>query len=294
MSKRTRNNLTVVTGAPAPAVAGTLGNILLPFVDAARVCDRVVARQKRLAAAVDRMLPYRGDAMPSSLSVNASINELLPGDAEVTLSEPDLRTIEQAAAMLAKLNPPELYEDFDEGVLRREVVAHRIGLMLGAFPGTAPGSAEIFVSGLLAHTETLSLSYLALQTGCAQVERRRATLPSIAVVMAALEEHEERWSDRRSAVDSLIEMAALARDDLVQLRQRLADHIEAERCRRAIWHATNHCAYARHRVEVFRAGLMRIEAERENAERDLAAAEAKLAKAEHDLAAAKAEPVEGD
>src|SRR5262249_17515792 len=140
-------------------------NVLAPLKKLVKLCDQIVERE----------------------------NQIMNEEREwiCMLDDCDRKMIEEAKELINRLDPDPAYdfdEDNDSRTLKREVVAKRLALMLDSFPGSQSANGANFTTMLLEHVcdacacEHQSVSLLALQSGCAELEANRSTVPSIKVV----------------------------------------------------------------------------------------------------------------
>jgi hypothetical protein len=203
-----------------------LGKNVLKLKQLADLGDELVARLDEIREAARDLHRLRRDANITHLSIE------LPSEEEISVSEHDREQAERARALLELLDPDDAYTDATEddngGGLKRSVIASRLSMLLEAF---ASGAQEGFALMLLEHVAAADdVTFLALQSACADLEVTRKSPPSIAAVMDALHEHQSRWDQRRTAIYNLVRWSERWRDDLRAVRAK----IEAEKRARAI------------------------------------------------------------
>jgi hypothetical protein len=95
-------------------------------------------------------------------------------------------------------NRKELYEpETKGGRLSKRVVSESMGLLLASVPNSNVGSPEVFAQMMIEEVYAAEPSACTLESACRHIRRTIKKFgPSIADVLAALEEQNERWSDR--------------------------------------------------------------------------------------------------
>jgi hypothetical protein len=140
-----------------------------------------------------------------------------------TLSEYDNATLARCEAAMETLDAAENYEDNDreEGDLRRNVVSVRLAMLIGAFPNGSPSDPEIFARLMIEHALTVeNLSLLALDSACRQIVATQKFLPTTSELLKALNQQQENWDRRYSAIYRLADTSRRVLARIEALRRR--------------------------------------------------------------------------
>src|SRR5262245_42391281 len=123
-------------------------NQLLQFKALAELADQIVEREEEINR-LRREIPEPDD---SRYNIDDLIKQL-PNERLLALNDNDRELLARAKALLEQLDPRENYQDVADDeeadnevdVLKRSVVAERLAVMLGAFPGSQPASPQAFL-----------------------------------------------------------------------------------------------------------------------------------------------------
>jgi hypothetical protein len=128
-------------------------------------------------------------------------------------------------------DPAEAYDD-DGDVIEARVWAH-IGLLLSSYNANS-GNEEAYVGAMVGEVLTVQFSEVALKLACSQLRKKLKFLPTTAEVIEAIEEQQELWADRSSAISCCDEVAEELREKLkVATELEAADKVKREEERRA-------------------------------------------------------------
>jgi DNA-binding protein H-NS len=116
----------------------------------------------------------------------------------------DKQKIARCRLWLNEIDCADCYEEGDEDdeqpILRKKIISKRLALMLGAVHIGGPQTPEAFLKMLLEHVYDAEVSYLALESGCRQIEQTQKYVPTISEVLKVLKAHEEQWDKRKWAL----------------------------------------------------------------------------------------------
>jgi hypothetical protein len=192
-------------------------------------------------------------------------------------------------------------ENYDEGVLKHEHVAKRLGILVGSFPNANPHSPQGYARMLIEHVAAIEdLSDIALESACRALVEMQKFAPAISEIVATINKHIEQWSARESALGRIDNVRARTIEILrkreqeqakqererevreacqeaqraMQTTQRLAKEIEAEKAKLATL-IEQHAAAEKRESELLRE-LRKVARppEEADAEAEAAAAEA--------------------
>src|SRR5262249_7172635 len=139
--------------------------VLRPYTTLAELADYLTERYDEIVQKRRHVLSLRyGDAsqLPSAC---------VPDESEFRISDHVRETLNRAQVLLARLDPEDAYEpyrdeaedtdggdDGDEGGnLKRDVIAKRLAIMLGSFPGGAVADPDAFLEMLLQHVAAANI-----------------------------------------------------------------------------------------------------------------------------------------
>jgi hypothetical protein len=196
--------ITVTRRLPA---ARKLANDWRAFSKLMTECDELVAVEEALRERLDELSERRpGAALDMEIS-----------DAE--LDEETKAQIERCKQALERFDPPEHYEENDNegGVLKSEIIAERLALMLGCVDtGPTNTEPEAFARMMVTHVYDSEITYPALLSGCRAIEQAQKPVRSIGYVLEVLEEHRGEWADRKLAIYWTESTANRLRDAIVE------------------------------------------------------------------------------
>jgi DNA repair exonuclease SbcCD ATPase subunit len=106
--------------------------------------------------------------------------------------------------------------------VKQEVIAQRLAVLL-ACVDTGPTSVEPkgFALMLLTHIGDTGIGYLALESGCREIEANKKRIHSVAEVLEVLKAHEEQWGERRWTISHIENDALCLQVDIEKAQQRL-------------------------------------------------------------------------
>jgi hypothetical protein len=194
-------------------------------------------------------------------------------------NDADKHTLKRFQELLALLDPEdEYYEDDidDRGIhqglrLKRNVIKNRLAILVGSKHIGSPTTPEVYVQQLLNYVaDEDGLTYLALESACRELEGQRKWLPDISEVLALVREHQERWSERLSAIRSIKTVTRFLADEVREFPAKK----ELERA------VLNHGSGLNH-LDITKREAIQKQAAAAKAAQEVEAAMAKLAKA-HD------------
>jgi hypothetical protein len=225
--------------------------------------------------------------------------EPLPDPVQAELDEHEQWMVTKCRELMKRLDPADAYETDDDddddewydGIrwLKRSHIGKRLSLLIAAMPAGKAGTPDGFVKMLLEHVADTEMSALVLEDACRDLERHAKFLPTISEVLAAIEKHQNEWSNRRRAIRGITreseELQALIRKlqpkvamELAQAKQRDAKLHWLERisiCSRASQEVAmrqNQAREAYQRVETAMAHMAAMEQKLDDAAQALAAA----------------------
>jgi len=180
---------------------------------------------------------------------------------EAEVSEETKAQIERCKQALERFDRPEHYEE-NEGVLRSEIIAERLSLMLGRVDtGPTNTEPEAFARMMVAHVYDAEIRYPALLSGCRAIEQEQKPVRSIGYVLEVLEEHQAEWRDRRLAIYWTESTANRLRDEIVEAQAKLSLEQAEENVKRLQRAADTHARLLeRHREACEEAKRAAIEA----------------------------------
>ncbi|MCA1390769.1 hypothetical protein I6F20_17015 [Bradyrhizobium sp. IC3123] len=133
--------------------------------------------------------------------------------AQAELSEYDKQLLASCKEALELLDAESNYEDDDRDYseLRRNVIKARLAMLIGAFPNGAPSDPDVYVRVMLEHVCSMdSFCLPALDAACYDIVATQRFLPTVSEVVAAITQHQERWSRRFWAISQLAERSRRA------------------------------------------------------------------------------------
>jgi hypothetical protein len=138
----------------------------------------------------------------AALKAGQPLTKPPPDEREAKLSAYHEKLVQRCNEAIEALDPETNYEDSDrEADLRRDVISVRLAMLVGSFPAGAPGDPEVFVTVMLEHICAIEgLSFIALDAACRQITTSQKFLPAISEVVEALEEQQELWDTRVTAI----------------------------------------------------------------------------------------------
>jgi hypothetical protein len=148
-----------------------------------------------------------------------------PSADDLRLDDHVKKKIARCGAWLDKIDTDDLYDIDEHGdrVLRKSIVADRLGMMLSTLVGE-PSNPAAALSLMLQHIYAAELSYPALEGGCRDIEAgpkpyaHRNPGEFLKVFVA----EEERWRRRRDAISGLEELAEYVLTFVPQAQARFA------------------------------------------------------------------------
>ena len=147
-------------------------------------------------------------------------------------------TIARCRALLQQIDREELYEDDtdddDNRILKQEVIAERLTVLLGCVD-IGPTSIEPkgFVLMLLTHIDDVGIEYLALESGCREIEANKKKIHSVAEVLEVLKAHQEQWGTRCWAIRDIENIAHRLQADIEEAQRLLEREQERTKGRQA-------------------------------------------------------------
>jgi hypothetical protein len=178
----------------SPKDAGS--RVVVPIEQARALAKPKPARWrdfKRLVADADELEEYYGTLMKADSQTVAELER----DAEWCQE-----LVAKSRAGLARFDPPENYEDDDEGedVLCQAYIAKRIGVMVASFPNANPACPDGYVRMLIEHVSATKASALSLESACREIVETQKFAPAISEVMEVIAKHIDEWSQRRFVI----------------------------------------------------------------------------------------------
>lgn len=211
-----------------------------PVLPAARKVARGWKQFGSLLRGTDEILEEQRRLRDVRIELNRrAASEAVPELRQAQLSEMTKVTLARCRALLQQIDREELYEDDtdddDNPILKQEVLAQRLAVLL-ACVDTGPTSIEPkgFVVMLLKYVGDAGIGYLALESGCREIEANKKRIHSVAEMLEVLKAHEEQWWNWRSAISRIENDARRLQADIEEA-QRL---LERERERAKVTQAT--------------------------------------------------------
>jgi hypothetical protein len=242
--------------------------------------DYIVARGERLGE-----IETVARQQKAAIERGEWISELL--NVKPVWDEHDEATLARCIDTLARLDPPESYEDDDpdEGVLRREIVGERLAMLIGAYPNGAPSDPDAYVAMLLEEVAAIDgLMLPALDAACRDLRRTQKFLPAISEVVDVLKQHRTTWIERLCAIREIKRTFREAAEAVEALRP-LA---EAAAKQRAVDRARHVVDGAHAQMRIARDAAIKAQHQSAAAAQDVTHKLAALAKCEAEIDAAAA------
>jgi len=181
----------------------------------------------RLAADADELVEMNQEAWTIQRGVMPSASLIALDKAASWLRDFDEYGRELTArcrAMRDDLDPEDFYDDGGDGDLKREVIADRLALFVGSFPGGVPnGDPEAYCAMMLEHITAIDeLRFVALDDACREVaERPKDFAPGPGQLIAAIREKQKLWEERLSAADVIEGRAKYIAAQIERLRPQI-------------------------------------------------------------------------
>ena len=149
-----------------------------------------------------------------------------PPSAEyLKLGDHTKKMIARCGAWLDKIERDDLYDTDEHGdrVLKREVVSERLAYMLSTLVGE-PSNPDVALPMLLQHIYGAELSYLALLSGCREIEAgpKPWAHRNPGEFLKVFNAEKERWRRRCEAISGLADLAEYALSFIPQAQARFA------------------------------------------------------------------------
>ena len=152
-------------------------------------------------------------------------HETAPSGEYLKLNVNMKKTVARCGAWLDKIERDDLYDTDEHGdrVLKREVVSERLAYMLSTLVGE-PSNPEVALPMLLQHIYAAELSYLALLSGCRDIEAGQKPWAhrNPGEFLKVFRAEEKRWRRRRDAICGLEDLAAYALTFIPKAQARFA------------------------------------------------------------------------
>lgn len=151
-----------------------------------------------------------------------------PDIRDAQLDDYDKQQIARCRQWLPDIDRVDYYEkgDEDEGpILKKKIISERLALMLGAVHIGGPQTPEAFLLLLLEHVYDAEVSYLALESGCRQIEQTEKYVQAISEVLKVVKQDQEQWNKRKLALRGI---DAISNNLQEQIREAQAKY-ESER-----------------------------------------------------------------
>lgn len=148
----------------------------------------------------------------------------------------------RCCAWLDKIDTDDLYDIDEHGdrVLRRAIVADRLGMMLSTLVGE-PSNPKAALAMLLQHICAAELSYPALESGCREIEAGPKPFAhrNPGEFLKVFTAHEEQWRRRREAITGIEELTEGVLEKVPQAQARFALAQAKDKAVSAAWGLTN-------------------------------------------------------
>jgi hypothetical protein len=109
-------------------------------------------------------------------------------------------TSSELAKLKKECDPKGWWEDDDDGDVRQSEVAKIVAMLVGSWPTSNIPEPTVYVQGLIEDVMALNPSFVVLESACRKLRRELKFMPSIAEVVAEIEEQKSAWHDRMSAL----------------------------------------------------------------------------------------------
>jgi len=212
---------------------------LVPIVGKLPAKARPVPRWKRLDRLASK-LDEVADLYSRLHDARLGLRNCQPAQALQCLDQAEMvaAEVEASRGMLAQcreslqvLDPEEHYEDADDDdgpQLKQRIIATRLAVFVGSFPGGAPnGDPDAYAAALVAHVEAIDgLRFIALDDACREVAERKSArdfLPVPGALVDAIREKMDAWSERLDALDMITERARILMADIEQRRPKIVE-----------------------------------------------------------------------